>query len=174
MNRAEKTIIIDSLTEQINNAAHFYITDIESLNAARTTSLRRSCYENNVELVMAKNTLVKKALEQANGDFEQLYTILKGNTTIMFSENATQPAKMIKELRKTGDKPILKGAFVQDGIYIGDNQIDTLVSIKSKEEVIGDIINILQSPIKNVLGALQSAPNTIGGLVKTLQERAEK
>jgi len=93
MNRAEKTIIIDSLTEQINNAAHFYITDIESLNAARTTSLRRSCYENNVELVMAKNTLVKKALEQANGDFEQLYTILKGNTTIMFSENALSRLK---------------------------------------------------------------------------------
>lgn len=172
MKKENKALLIDSLTEKINNTAHFYLTDIENLNAEDTSNLRRKCFESGIRIEVVKNTLVKIALERAEGDYEQLYDVLKGNTSIMFSEVGSLPAKMIKEIRKKNERPILKGAYVEEGIYIGDNQIDTLCSIKTKEEVIGDIINILQSPIKNVLGALQSAPNTIGGLVKTLQERA--
>jgi large subunit ribosomal protein L10 len=173
MKKEDKRNVIESLTEKINNSAHFYLTDIASLNAEDTSVLRRKCFENNIQMEVVKNTLVKLALEKAEGEFEGLYEVLKGNTSIMFTETGNGPAKLIKELRKTNEKPVLKGAFVEEGIYIGDDQIDVLSSIKSKEEVIGDIVLLLQSPIKNVLGALQSAPNTIGGLVKTLQERAE-
>ena len=173
MKKENKSAVIDSLVEKINNNAHFYLADISGLNAEDTSDLRRKCFENGVQLQVAKNTFVKIAMEKAEGDFEGLYEVLKGNTSVMFTETGNAPAKVIKEFRGGNDKPILKGAYVEEGIYIGDNQIDVLSSIKSKEEVIGDIIGLLQSPIKNVLGALQSAPNTIGGLVKTLQERAE-
>jgi len=173
MKKENKAAVIDGLIEKINNNAHFYLTDISGLNAEDTSDLRRKCFESGIQMQVAKNTFVKIAMEKAEGDFEDLYGVLKGNTSIMFTETGNAPAKMIKELRKANEKPILKGAYVEEGIYIGDDQIDVLSSIKSKEEVIGDIIGLLQSPIKNVLGALQSAPNTIGGLVKTLQERAE-
>jgi large subunit ribosomal protein L10 len=173
MKKEDKIQVIDSLVEKINNNAHFYLTDISDLNAEDTSSLRRKCFENSIQMEVVKNTLVKIAMEKAEGEFESLYEVLRGNTAIMFTETGNAPAKLIKEMRKDNEKPLLKGAYVEEGIYIGDNQIDVLSSIKSKEEVIGDIIGLLQSPIKNVLGALQSAPNTIGGLVKTLQERAE-
>ncbi|MBN2669750.1 MAG: 50S ribosomal protein L10 [Bacteroidales bacterium] len=173
MKKELKAQLIDSLSEKINNASHFYLTDIADLNAEATSSLRRKCFEKNIQLEVVKNTLIKLALEKADGDFEPLYNVLKGSTSIMFTEVGNAPAKLIKEIRQKSEKPLIKGAYVEERIYIGDNQLDALSSIKSKEEVIGDIINILQSPIKNVLGALQSAPNTIGGLVKTLQERAE-
>ncbi len=173
MNKENKAQLIDSLIEKINENAHFYLTDISDLNAEDTSNLRRKCFENSIQMEVVKNTLVRIAMEKADREFEGLYDVLKGNTAIMFTATGNAPAKMIKELRKSAEKPLLKGAFVEDGIYIGDDQIDVLSSIKSKEEVIGDIIGLLQSPIKNVLGALQSAPNTIGGLVKTLQEKAE-
>jgi len=173
MKKENKSAVIDSLVEKINNNAHFYLADISGLNAEDTSDLRRKCFENGVQLQVAKNTFVKIAMEKAEGDFEGLYEVLKGNTSVMFTETGNDPAKVIKEFRKGNEKPILKGAYVEDGIYIGDNQVDVLSSIKSKDEVIGEIIGLLQSPIKNVLGALQSAPNTIGGIVKTLQERAE-
>jgi len=173
MKKENKSAVIDSLIEKINNNAHFYLTDISGLNAEDTSNLRRKCFESGIQLQVAKNTFVKIAMEKAEGDFEGLYEVLKGNTSVMFTETGNAPAKVIKEFRKGNEKPILKGAYVEEGIYIGDNQIDVLSSIKSKDEVIGEIIGLLQSPIKNVLGALQSAPNTIGGLVKTLQERAE-
>ena len=173
MKKEDKIQVIDSLVEKINNNAHFYLTDISDLNAEDTSSLRRKCFENSIQMEVVKNTLVKIAMEKAEGEFESLYEVLRGNTAIMFTETGNAPAKLIKEMRKDNEKPLLKGAYVEEGIYIGDNQIDVLSSIKSKEEVIGDIIGLLQSPIKNVLGALQSAPNTIGGLVKTLQEKAE-
>jgi len=173
MKKENKSAVIDSLVEKINNNAHFYLADISGLNAEDTSDLRRKCFENGVQLQVAKNTFVKIAMEKAEGDFEGLYEVLKGNTSVMFTETGNAPAKVIKEFRKGNEKPILKGAYVEDGIYIGDNQVDVLSSIKSKDEVIGEIIGLLQSPIKNVLGALQSAPNTIGGIVKTLQERAE-
>ncbi len=173
MNKENKAQLIDSLIVKINENAHFYLTDISDLNAEDTSNLRRKCFENSIQMEVVKNTLVRIAMEKADGEFEGLYDVLKGNTAIMFTQTGNAPAKMIKEIRKSTEKPLLKGAFVEDGIYIGDDQIDVLSSIKSKEEVIGDIIGLLQSPIKNVLGALQSAPNTIGGLVKTLQEKAE-
>jgi len=172
MKKENKIQVIDSLVEKINNNAHFYLTDISDLNAEDTSNLRRKCFESDIQMEVVKNTLVKIAMEKAEGEFEALYEVLKGNTAIMFTETGNKPAKMIKEMRKINEKPILKGAYVEEGVYIGDEQIEVLSSIKSKEEVIGDIIGLLQSPIKNVLGALQSAPNTIGGLVKTLQERA--
>ncbi len=173
MKKGDKKILIDQLTEKINASSHFYLTDISDLNAEDTSALRRKCFENNIQMSVVKNTLVKIALENAEGDYTELYDVLKGNTSVMFTETGNAPAKMIKELRKEQEKPILKGAFVEEGIYVGDDQLDTLSSIKSKEEVIGDVITLLQSPIKNLLGALQSAPNTIGGIVKTLQEKAE-
>lgn len=173
MKKENKALVIDSLVEKINNNAHFYLTDISSLNAEDTSDLRRKCFESNIQMEVVKNTLAKIAMDKATGEFEGLYGVLKGSTSIMFTETGNAPAKMIQEIRKTNEKPILKGAYVEQGIYVGDDQIEVLSSIKSKEEVIGDIIGLLQSPIKNVLGALQSAPNTIGGLVKTLQERAE-
>ncbi len=173
MKKQDKAQLIDSLIEKINDNAHFYLTDISDLNAEDTSDLRRKCFENSIQMEVVKNTLVKIAMEKAEGEYEGLYEVLKGNTAIMFTQTGNAPAKMIKEIRKSAEKPLLKGAFVENGIYIGDDQVDVLSSIKSKEEVIGDIIGLLQSPIKNVLGALQSAPNTIGGLVKTLQEKAE-
>ena len=173
MKKENKALVIDSLVESINNNAHFYLADIAGLNAEDTSNLRRKCFEQDIQIVVAKNTFVKLALEKAEGEYEGLYEVLKGNTSIMFSETGNAPAKVIQELRKSNEKPVLKGAYVEQGIYIGDDQIDVLSSIKSRDEVIGDVIGLLQSPMKNVLSALQSAPNTIGGLVKTLQERAE-
>jgi len=173
MKKENKALVIDSLVESINNNAHFYLADIAGLNAEDTSNLRRKCFESGIQVQVAKNTFVKLALDKAEGDFEELYSVLKGNTSILFSETGNAPAKVIKEFRKSNDKPVLKAAYVEEGIYIGDDQIDVLSSIKSKDEVIADVVALLQSPIKNVLGALQSAPNTIGGLVKTLQEKAE-
>jgi len=173
MKKENKALVIDQLVESINNNAHFYLADIAGLNAEDTSNLRRKCFEQGIQVQVAKNTFVKLALEKADGEFEGLYEVLKGNTSIMFAETGNAPAKVIQELRKSNDKPVLKGAYVEQGIYIGDDQIDILSSIKSRDEVIGDVIGLLQSPMKNVLSALQSAPNTIGGLVKTLQERAE-
>ncbi len=173
MKKQDKALLIQNLTEKINETAHFYLTDIADLNAEDTSNLRAKCFENQIQMNVVKNTLVRKALEQAEGEYDALYEVLKGNTAIMFCETGNAPAKMIKELRKEADKPILKGAYVEEGFYVGDDQIEVLSSIKSKEEVIGDVITLLQSPIKHVIGALQSAPNTIGGLVKTLQEKAE-
>ena len=171
MKRSEKNEIIGSLTEQINLSTHFYLTDIESLNAADTSSLRRLCYKQDVKLVVVKNTLLRKAMEASNKDAEELYGVLKGNTSVMFCDNANVPAKLIKDFKKKHKKPILKGAYVQESVYVGENQLDVLVSIKSKNELLGEVIGLLQSPMKNVLGALQSGGNTIHGVLKTLGER---
>ena len=171
MKRSEKNEIIGSLTEQINLSTHFYLTDIESLNAADTSSLRRLCFKQDVKLVVVKNTLLRKAMEASNKDAEELYGVLKGNTSVMFCDNANIPAKLIKDFKKKHKKPILKGAYVQESVYVGENQLDVLVSIKSKNELLGEVIGLLQSPMKNVLGALQSGGNTIHGVLKTLGER---
>jgi len=171
MKRSEKYEIISSLTEQINSSSHFYLTDIESLNAERTSALRRLCNKQNVELVVVKNTLLRLALEASNKDAKELYDVLNGNTSVMFCENANVPAKLIKDFKKKNKKPILKGAYVQESVYIGEDQLDVLVSIKSKNELIGEVIGLLQSPMKNVIGALQSGGNTIHGVLKTLSEK---
>ncbi|HCY42994.1 MAG TPA: 50S ribosomal protein L10 [Prolixibacteraceae bacterium] len=171
MKRSEKYEIISNLTEQINSSPHFYLTDIESLNAERTSALRRLCNKQNVELVVVKNTLLRLALEASNKDAKELYDVLNGNTSVMFCENANIPAKLIKDFKKKNKKPILKGAYVQESVYIGEDQLDVLVSIKSKNELIGEVIGLLQSPMKNVIGALQSGGNTIHGVLKTLAEK---
>jgi large subunit ribosomal protein L10 len=171
MKKSEKFEIIGSLTEQINATSHFYLTDIESLNAADTSALRRLCNKQEVKLVVVKNTLLRKAIEASDKNAEELYGVLKGNTSIMFCENANTPAKLIKDFKKKHKKPILKGAYVQESVYVGENQLDVLISIKSKNELIGEVIGLLQSPIKNVLGGLQSGGNIIHGVLKTLGER---
>lgn len=173
MTRAEKEEIIKSLQQKLNDNSIFYLADISDLDAESSSKLRRLAHKREVSLNVVKNTLLRKALEAAEGSYEEFYDLLKGNTSIMFSEVGNAPAKLIEEFRKTSDRPILKGAFIEEAIFIGDDKIKTLSEIKSKEEVIADIIAILQSPAKNVVSALQSGGNTISGLVKALGERAE-
>ena len=169
MTKEEKLVVIDSLAEQLNEYPHFYITNIEALNAEQTASLRRKCFESDIKLVVVKNTLLAKALEKADAD---LVKVLEGSTSVMFAHTGKTPAVLIKEFRKTSDKPVLKEAYVEGCVYVGDNQLDTLCNIKSREELIGDIIALLQSPAKNVISALQSnAGQKIAGIVKTLEER---
>lgn len=173
MRREEKEALVDSLAEQIKEYSHFYLTDIAQLDAADTSSLRRKCFENQIKLVVVKNTLFKRALEKSEGNFEELFPVLKGATSIMFANSANVPAKLIKEFRKEHDKPVLKAAYVQESVYVGDNILDMLVSIKSKEELIGDIVLLLQSPAKNVISALQSGGNKLHGVLETLSKKEE-
>lgn len=173
MRKEEKAKMIDALLEQVNSFSHLYLTDISGLNAEDTSDLRRKCFENDIKLAVVKNTLLKLALDKADGEYEEMYDTLVGNTTIMFTNTGNAPAKLIKELREKAEKPILKSAYVEQSAYIGDDQIETLSTIKSKEELIGDVISLLQSPAKNVISALQSSGNILSGLVKTLSEREE-
>ena len=163
MKKEDKNIIIEELTEQIK--------DTSELNAADTSNLRRKCFEKNIKLRVVKNTLLKKALEKSEGVYDELYDVLKESTSIMFTEVGNVPARLIKEFRKTKDKPVLKAAYVEECMYIGDDQLETLVNLKSKEELIGDIIALLQSPMKNVVSSLQSGGQTISGILKTLSEK---
>ena len=172
MKRVEKGSIIDLLSEKIDNSQNFYLADISDLNAEATYKLRKACFEKKVTLQVVKNSLLRKAFEKSGKNVDELLPLLKNNTSVMFSETANAPAQLIKEFRKTSDKPILKGAYVQESIYIGDDQLDALSAIKSKEELLGDIIGLLQSPIKNVISCLQSGQNKLTGLVKALEERA--
>ncbi len=171
MTREEKSQVIDELTGKLTDNNIIYLADISGLNASDTSNLRRACFKANVNLAVVKNTLLAKAMEKSEKDFGDLPETLKGNTSIMVSETGNAPAKVIKEFRKGSDKPVLKGAYVEAAVYIGDDQLDTLVNIKSKEELIGDIITILQSPAKNVISALQSGGSTLTGILKTLSEK---
>jgi large subunit ribosomal protein L10 len=172
MRREDKNVIIDRLTEQINQYPHFYLADTSTLNAANTSKLRRKCFEKEIKLVVVKNTLLQKALEKCEkADFSPLFETLKGATSVMFTEVGNVPAKLIKEFRKSHEKPVLKAAFVEESFYVGDNQLEALATLKSKNELIADVIALLQSPVKKVVSQLQSAPNTIAGVVKTLSER---
>ena len=172
MTREEKNLEIDNLTEVLKGTEILYVADIAGLNAEQSSNLRRLCFKNEVKINVVKNTLLKKAMERSERDFEDLFPTLKGNTTILVSETANAPAKLIKEFRKKGDKPFLKGAYIQESIYVGDEQLEALANLKSKEELIGEVITLLQSPAKNVVSALQSGKNTLGGLMKALEERA--
>lgn len=171
MTRDEKNQVIDKLAQQISDSKHFYLADIADLDAEQSSTLRRKCFEKDIQLVVVKNTLLRKALEKCEGDYTELFDILKNSTSIMFTETGNGPAKLIKEFRKTEEKPILKGAYVEESVYVGDDQLEALATIKSKEELIGDIIGLLQSPAKNVLSALQSGGGTLAGIMKTLSEK---
>lgn len=171
MRREEKDTIINDLFNRISNSKHFYLTDISGLNAADTSKLRRTCFDKGIGLIVVKNTLLRKALEKSEHDFSPLYDILKDSTSIMFSETGNLPAKMIKDFRTENEKPILKGAYVEESFYIGDNQLDILVAIKSKDELLGDLLSLLQSPMKNLLSALSSPGAKMAGALKTLSEK---
>ncbi len=173
MKKDEKTQFIDTLAEKLTTANTFYLTDISNLNVETSTRLRRLCFKRDIQLKMVKNTLLRKAMEKTGKDFEGFYEVLKGSTSIMFCETANDPAKLIKEFRKTSPKPILKGAYVQETIFVGDNQLDSLVSLKSKNELIADIILGLRTPAINVISALQSGGHKLSGIVKTLSEKPE-
>jgi len=171
MTREEKSLVIEDLTAQLSENSNIYIADISGLDAVVTSNLRRACFKANVSLLVVKNTLLAKAMEASEKDFENLPSALVGNTSIMFSETGNGPAKVIKEFRKKSDKPVLKGAFIESAVFVGDENLEALVSIKSKEEVIGDIIGLLQSPAKNVVSALKSSGGKIAGILKTLSEK---
>jgi large subunit ribosomal protein L10 len=171
MKKEDKLQVIESLTEKLKNNEIFYLTDTSELDVETINKLRRLCFRRNVSMQVVKNTLLRKAMEKTEKDYKDLYEAMKGATSIMFSDTGNVPAKLIQEFRKTSSKPILKGAYVQESIYIGDNQLDALVSLKSKEELIGEIIGLLQSPAKNVISALQSGGNTLAGVLKTLSEK---
>ena len=171
MTREEKSQVIDELTAQLAENTNIYLTDISGLDAATTSNLRRACFKSNVKLAVVKNTLLEKAMEASDKDFGELPTTLKGNTSVMYSEAGNAPAKVIKAFRKKSEKPLLKGAFIEEAVYIGDDLLDTLVDIKSREELIGEIVTLLQSPAKNVISALKASGGTIAGIVKTLSER---
>jgi large subunit ribosomal protein L10 len=172
MKKEEKQLMIDDLSKRLDENNIIYIADISSLDAVATSSLRRQCFAKNIKLSVVKNTLLKKAMENVQGkDFTELYDILPGPTAIMLSDTGNLPAKLIKDFRKKNDKPVLKGAFVEESIYIGDDQLNLLADIKSKDELIGEVIGLLQSPAKNVISALTSSKGKIAGLVKTLSEK---
>jgi large subunit ribosomal protein L10 len=171
MRKEEKQEVVLALAEQIKEYGNFYITDTSDLTVAKVNAIRRKCFENDIVIQVAKNTLIRKAMEAVGGDFEPLYDVLKGSSSVMFSKSGNAPAKLIKQLRKAGDKPVLKAAYIDSSIFIGDNQLDTLVNLKSKEQLVADVIALLQSPAKNVLSGLQSGGNKLAGIVKTLQER---
>ncbi len=173
MNKEEKTAIIDSLAAELQKTPHFYITDTSGLDAEKTSKLRRTCFEKKVKLLVVKNTLLRKALEKNNFTETALYDALNGPTAVMFTETANVPAKLIKEFGGKYGKPVLKGAYVQECLYLGAESLETLVNVKSREELIGDIIGMLQAPAKNVISALQSSGGKLAGIVKTLEEKKQ-
>ena len=173
MTREEKSIVIKDLTTKLADSSNVYLADISGLNAAVTSDLRRACFKADVKLMVVKNTLLAKAMESTDKEFGELTGILKGSTSIMLSETGNAPAKVIKNFRKKNEKPILKGAYVAESIYVGDENLDALVDIKSKEEVIGEIIGLLQSPAKNVVSALKSSGGKLSGILKTLSQKEE-
>ena len=173
MTREEKSQVIEDLTAKLTEGTTIYLADISGLNATQTSNLRRACFKANIKLAVVKNSLLEKAMEKSDKDFGELPSTLKGNTSIMMSDTGNAPAKLIKEFLKKSksDKPLLKGAYVEEAIFVGADQLETLVNIKSKEELIGDIITILQSPAKNVVSALQSGGQKLSGILKTLSEK---
>lgn len=172
MNKIQKGEVIENLKMKFNDAQFFYLIDESTLNSANTSKLRRQAFEKNIEYSVVKNTLIKKALEQSNKSVEEIYAVLEGPTAVFFSQNSNDIAKLIKEFRKDNAKPELKAAYIDSDIFIGDDQLDALVKLKSKNELLGDIIGLLQSPAKNVISALQSnAGPKIASLLKSMEEK---
>ncbi len=172
MTREKKEQLIQQIVELLQKYPHFYLVDISDLNAADTTLLRYKCFQSNIKLIVVKNTLLQKAFERVDKDYSELYDVLKYHTAIMFTEVANAPARLIKEFRKDHEKPVLKAAYVQEIVYIGDDQLDTLATIKSREEMIADLVLQLQGPIHTVLNQLNSGKDILARLVKALEERA--
>ena len=173
MKKEAKDTIIVELGEKLKEYPHFYLVDVTGLNAEKTSSLRRKCFKNEIKMVVVKNKLLHKALEASETDFSELYSALKGNTAVLFCQTANVPAKLLKDYTKEGI-PTLKAAYAEEGIFVGADKLEELASIKSREELIADIVALLQSPARNVISALQNAGSTIAGIVKTLSEKEEK
>ncbi len=172
MKKEDKNNIIEAIAASLMEYENFYLTDIATLNAEKTNILRKECFKEDIKLLMVKNTLLRKALEKLDGNYEELYPVLKGNTAIMFSNNANAPAKLIESYKKKkATVPALKAAYVQESFFVGEETLKALVSIKSKTELIGDVITLLQSPAKNVISALQSGGSTLHGVLRTLSEK---
>jgi|SRR5688572_412061 len=171
MKREEKDQIISSIVDNLSKYNNFYITDISNLTVEKTNQLRRLCFNKDVKINVAKNSLIKKALERMEGDYSPLFEALKGSSAILYCDTGNVPAKVIKEFRRTSDRPVLKGAWIDSSVFIGDNNVDTLVALKSKAELVADIIALLQSPAKNVISALQSGGQKLSGILKTLEEK---
>ena len=172
MEKNQKNQEIAELKEKFSNTTYFYITDSSTLTVEKINKFRRLCFNSGIEYRISKNTLIKKALEQTGGDYEALYPLLHGPTGVMFSTDGAAPAKVLKEFRKGNDKPLLKGAYIDTSVFVGDSQLEVLAKLKSKKELLGEIIGLLQSPASNVISALQgSSAQKIAGLVKALEER---
>jgi len=173
MTREEKAKYIDDLATDLSGASIFYLADTAYLTVDVVNSLRRRCYQSNIRMRVVKNTLLEKAMERVEGkDFGTMKDALAGATSIMFSEVGNAPAKLIQEFRRKSNKPILKAAYIDEAVFMGDNQLEALVNLKSREELIGDIVGLLQSPAKNVVSGLKGAGGKIAGILKTLEERA--
>ena len=173
MRKEDKQVLIDSMLSELQACPNFYLTDVSDLNAEKTSQLRRQCFNSGVKMIVVKNALFHKAMQQMEKDYEGLYDVLKGSTAVMFCETGNAPAKLIKNFRKTSDRPILKGAYIEECCYVGDEMLDTLCNIKSKNDLIADVIALLQSPIKNVISGLQSGGHKLSGILETLSERPE-
>lgn len=177
MKKETKYTVAQQIAQLVAEYPHFYLTDIEALDAEKTSQLRRICNKSEVKLMVVKNTLLRRALADSEQDYAELYSVLKGNTAVMFSQNANAPAKIIKDFVKENKdlgKPALKAAYVQESFYIGAQHLDALVAIKSREELIAEVVGLLQSPAQNVMSALSAAGQKICGVLETLEERASK
>lgn len=174
MKKSDKGLVIQELKEKFEKSEYFYIADSSNLSVEKINAFRRACFEKDIEVKVVKNTLAIKAMEQLKDEknFEPLMEVMKGPSTLMFTETANLPAKVIKEFRQKDERPMIKAAYIDSGIFLGDDQIDALVALKSKDELIGEIITLLQSPINNVVGSLKSGGSTLAGIIKTLEERA--
>ncbi len=172
MKKEVKDTIITELGEKLKQYPHFYLVDVTGLNAEDTSNLRRKCFKSEIKMVVVKNTLLHKAFEASEVDYEGLYSALTGNTAVLFADVANKPAKLLKDYTKQGI-PALKAAYAEESIFVGADKLDELAALKSKNELIADVVALLQSPAKNVVSALQSGANTIHGVLKTLGERPE-
>lgn len=172
MKKEKKVLVIESLAAQLALTPNFYVVDLEGMNAQKTSMLRRECFTQNIKLVVVKNTLLRRALEQTGvEDAAQLFPVLSGSTAVMFTETVNAPAKLIKSFGAEHGKPVLKGALVQECAYVGENQLDTLINIKSREQLIGDIVGLILSPAQKLVSAITSSGSNVAGIVKTLAER---
>ena len=172
MKQEQKAQIIEAIAEDLANYPNVYVTDIAGFTVEMVNQLRRQCFKREIKLKVVKNTLLKRAMDQSEADYSEIYPVLEGSTAIMLSTVGNAPAKLIKDFRAKNKKPIVKAAFIESASYIGDDQLENLCNIKSREELIGDIVGLLQSPAKNVISALQSGGGKLAGIVKTLSERA--